>query len=44
MAEYIARTIPEGLPADPWLRVHARAGGQIVKVAPSGMVVADLSD
>jgi GNAT superfamily N-acetyltransferase len=40
MAEYVARTTAEGLPADPWLRVHARAGGRIVKVAPTSMVVA----
>jgi GNAT superfamily N-acetyltransferase len=40
MAEYAARTRPDGLPADPWLRVHVRAGGRIVKVAPTSMVVA----
>jgi GNAT superfamily N-acetyltransferase len=28
MAEYVARTTAEGLPADRWLRVHARAGGK----------------
>ncbi len=39
-ANYVARTTAEGLPADPWLRVHARAGGRIVKVAPTSMVVA----
>ncbi len=39
-AEYVARSTAEGLPADPWLRVHARAGGRIVKVAPTSMVVA----
>jgi hypothetical protein len=40
MAEYAARTRPDGLPADPWLRVHVRAGGRIVKVAPASMVIA----
>jgi hypothetical protein len=40
MAEYAARTRPDGLPADPWLRVHVRAGGRVVKVAPTSMVVA----
>jgi hypothetical protein len=40
MAEYATRTRPDGLPADPWLRVHARAGGRIVKVAPTSMVIA----
>jgi hypothetical protein len=27
------------LPFDPWLRVHVRAGGAIVKVAPASMVI-----
>jgi GNAT superfamily N-acetyltransferase len=39
MKEYAARTGAEGLPADPWLRVHVRAGGRIEKVAPTSMVV-----
>ncbi len=30
----------DGLPVDPWLRVHVRAGGRIIKVAPHSMVVA----
>ncbi|MEB8340982.1 GNAT family protein [Streptomyces endophyticus] len=30
----------DGLPHDPWLRVHVRAGGVIEKVAPVSMVVA----
>jgi len=29
----------DGLPADPWLRVHVRMGGRIVKVAPCSMVI-----
>lgn len=40
MAEYMARTREDGLPADAWLRVHVRAGGRIVKVAPTSMTVA----
>jgi hypothetical protein len=28
MEEYIARKGPQGLPFDPWLRVHTRLGGQ----------------
>jgi GNAT superfamily N-acetyltransferase len=41
MEDYVSRTRPEdGLPADPWLRVHARAGGRIEKVAPVSMTVA----
>ncbi|MDS1269556.1 N-acetyltransferase [Lipingzhangella sp. LS1_29] len=39
MASYIARTRPDGLPADPWMRVHARLGGQTVGIAPAAMVV-----
>jgi GNAT superfamily N-acetyltransferase len=39
MAEYAARVREDGLPFDPWLRVHARAGGQIVAVAPYSMTI-----
>jgi GNAT superfamily N-acetyltransferase len=39
MAEYAARTRPDGLPHDPWLRVHVRAGGAIDSVATVSMVV-----
>jgi hypothetical protein len=39
MAEYITMTRPDGLPADPWLRVHVRAGGRILRVAPASMVM-----
>ncbi|MFC5072493.1 N-acetyltransferase [Kitasatospora cinereorecta] len=40
MEEYARRTRPEdGLPRDPWLRVHVRAGGVIEAVAPSSMTV-----
>ena len=34
---YVQRHDAEGLPLDPWLRVHIRAGSKIVKVAPTGM-------
>ena len=34
MADYAARTRDDGLPVDPWLRVHVRAGGRIDRVAP----------
>ncbi|WJV48240.1 N-acetyltransferase [Streptomyces flavofungini] len=37
--EYARRTRPDGLPHDPWLRVHVRAGGVIEKVAPASMTV-----
>jgi GNAT superfamily N-acetyltransferase len=39
MSEYAYRTRPDGLPADPWLRVHARAGATIERVAPRSMVI-----
>ncbi|SDS70232.1 N-acetyltransferase [Actinoplanes derwentensis] len=39
MAEYAARVRDDGLPQDPWLRVHARAGGRMVAVAPNSMSV-----
>jgi hypothetical protein len=39
MTEYITMLRPDGLPVDPWLRVHARAGGRILKVAPASMVM-----
>ncbi|MFG2466148.1 N-acetyltransferase [Streptomyces canus] len=39
MAAYAARTRPDGLPEDPWLRVHVRTGGQILKVCPASMTI-----
>ncbi len=39
MSEYLARRRPDGLPADPWLRVHVRAGAEVVGVAPASMTV-----
>ncbi|MEV0640092.1 N-acetyltransferase [Streptomyces sp. NPDC050619] len=37
--EYAHRVRPDGLPHDPWLRVHARAGAAIDSVAPASMTV-----
>ena len=39
MSEYAFRTRADGLPHDPWLRVHVRAGAEIVKVAPRSMTI-----
>jgi GNAT superfamily N-acetyltransferase len=39
MADYIRWTDDSGLPFDPWLRVHARLGGRIVKVCQRAMQV-----
>lgn len=40
MRSYARRTRPDGLPADPWLRTHVRAGGAIGRVASCSMTVA----
>ncbi|WP_213453359.1 GNAT family N-acetyltransferase [Rhizomonospora bruguierae] len=39
MGTYAHRTRPDGLPADPWLRTHVRAGGVLREVAPCSMTV-----
>jgi hypothetical protein len=39
MGAYAFRTRDDGLPVDPWLRVHVRAGGTIDRVAPRSMVI-----
>jgi GNAT superfamily N-acetyltransferase len=39
IAEYAARTRPDGLPWDPWLRAHARLGASVAKVAPYSTVI-----
>jgi len=39
IGDYVKRMDANGLPFDPWLRVHVRAGGRIVKVAPTSMVI-----
>ncbi|WNI23297.1 N-acetyltransferase [Streptomyces sp. ITFR-16] len=39
MAEYVGRLREDGLPEDPWLRVHVRNGGTVEKVAPASMTV-----
>jgi len=39
IADYAAWRRPDGLPFDPWLRVHARAGGRIVRASPESMTI-----
>ncbi len=39
MSVHAFRVRDDGLPVDPWLRVHVRAGGRIDKIAPRSMVV-----
>ena len=40
MADYLARRTAQGLSVDPWIRTHQRAGGRIIKIAPTSMVIA----
>lgn len=40
MERYVRWTDGEGLPLDPWMRVHARLGAEIVRVAPRTLVIA----
>jgi hypothetical protein len=44
MDEYVAWTRADGLPTDPWLRVHVRAGGRVVRVAPHSMTITGTLD
>jgi hypothetical protein len=39
MERYVGWTDGEGLPLDPWMRVHARAGASIACVIPRAMVI-----
>lgn len=39
MREYVDNVGADGLPADPWLRTHLRAGAKIVKIAPHSMTI-----
>ena len=36
---YVTWTTDEGLPLDPWLRVHARLGADLVRPCPSSMTI-----
>jgi GNAT superfamily N-acetyltransferase len=38
---YVRQTRDDGLPTDPWLRTHIRAGGEILDVAKFSMTVID---
>jgi hypothetical protein len=39
IADYARRTRADGLPVDPWLRVHVRAGARAVQPAPTSMTI-----
>ncbi|HEX7490256.1 MAG TPA: hypothetical protein VF337_00965 [Candidatus Limnocylindrales bacterium] len=38
--DYITWTRPDGLPFDPWMRVHSRLGARIVRASPKSMEIA----
>jgi hypothetical protein len=40
MDRYVSWTDDEGAPLDPWMRVHARLGAEVVRVIPKAMVIA----
>ena len=40
MSDYLQQTRPDGLPEDPWLRVHMRVGARVDRIAPVSMVIA----
>jgi hypothetical protein len=40
MERYVEWTDEEGLPVDPWMRVHVRLGADVVRVIPRAMVIA----
>lgn len=39
MERYVNWKTGEGLPFDPWMRVHARLGAEVVKVCPESMYI-----
>jgi GNAT superfamily N-acetyltransferase len=39
MQHYVARLRSDGLPADPWMRVHARLGAETLSVCPTSMTI-----
>ncbi|GAA3491600.1 N-acetyltransferase [Streptomyces cremeus] len=39
LSSYVQDLREDGLPADPWLRVHVKAGGTVHRVAPASMTV-----
>lgn len=39
ISEYAARVRDDGLPEDPWIRVHVRAGGRMVRAVEDSMTI-----
>ena len=44
MEHYVRWTRDDGLSYDPWLRVHARIGGELLEVCPESMVIEGTRD
>ena len=44
MEEYVKRLRPDGFPADPWMRVHARLGAETIEVCPRSMTISGTLD
>jgi GNAT superfamily N-acetyltransferase len=42
--DYTSWRRADGLPADPWVRIHVRAGGRIVRPSPSSMTITGTID
>lgn len=40
MSEYAVRRRGDGLPEDPWLRTHVRAGAEVIGVASASWTIA----
>jgi hypothetical protein len=39
LGTYAVRARDDGLPIDPWLRVHVRAGGRVLNITPTSMTI-----
>jgi len=39
MPQYVSRMRPDGLPEDPWMRLHARLGAETLGVCPTSMAI-----
>jgi len=44
MKRYVQWRRSDGLPFDPWLRVHARLGGELLEVCDRSMVISGTVD
>ena len=44
MERYVRWTREDGLPWDPWIRLHARLGAELVEVCPESMRVTGTVD